>query len=339
MITVSVCMIVKNESQILARCLDSLKGIWDELIIVDTGSSDETVRIAKKYTDKVYDFEWCNDFSKARNFCIDKATCDYIYSADADEILEGDNYDKFIALKECLDTQIDVVQMYYGNQLDNGTVYNFDKELRPKLFKRVKPIRFVEPIHETLSIEPIIFDSDIVITHKPTSLHTSRDLSTFKRMIQAGEILSKRLQKFLDRELYLSEDTNELADFAGYLEEIVNDPDRSDEEILEACTILVRHCRLTGDYLKMFDNAIKVLAMESNSEVCSELGTYYFEHERYDDAAIWYFNAYHECTPIMNLNAGHKIPLLGLVETYKKLGNKEMEDYYTELANTPVSIE
>ena len=55
MIRISVCMIVKNEEDVLARCLDSLRGIWDELIIVDTGSTDRTKEIAKKYTDRIFD--------------------------------------------------------------------------------------------------------------------------------------------------------------------------------------------------------------------------------------------------------------------------------------------
>ena len=85
MVTISVCMIVKNEEKVLERCLDSLKGLWEELIIVDTGSTDSTKTIAKKYTDKVYDFSWTGNFSDARNYSFSKAGCDYIYCADADE--------------------------------------------------------------------------------------------------------------------------------------------------------------------------------------------------------------------------------------------------------------
>ena len=73
MITVSLCMIVKNEEQILQRCLDSLAGLMDEIIIVDTGSTDATKEIAARYTDQVYDFVWVNDFSAARNFAFSKA--------------------------------------------------------------------------------------------------------------------------------------------------------------------------------------------------------------------------------------------------------------------------
>lgn len=72
MITVSLCMIVKNEEDILARCLDSLKGLMDEIIIVDTGSTDRTKEIAANYTDKIYDFSWCDDFAAARNFSFPK---------------------------------------------------------------------------------------------------------------------------------------------------------------------------------------------------------------------------------------------------------------------------
>ena len=72
MISISMCMIVKNEQDILARCLDSYAGTYDELIIVDTGSTDNTKEIAAHYTDKIYDFEWINDFSAARNFAFSK---------------------------------------------------------------------------------------------------------------------------------------------------------------------------------------------------------------------------------------------------------------------------
>ena len=74
MISISLCMIVKNEERVLERCLQSLQGLMDEIIIVDTGSTDRTKEIAKKYTDKIYDFTWIDDFSAARNFSFSKAT-------------------------------------------------------------------------------------------------------------------------------------------------------------------------------------------------------------------------------------------------------------------------
>lgn len=85
----SLCMIVKNEEENLDKCLDSIKGLVDEIIIVDTGSTDNTKEIAFKYTDKIYDFTWCNDFAKARNYSISKATNDWILVLDADEVVKN----------------------------------------------------------------------------------------------------------------------------------------------------------------------------------------------------------------------------------------------------------
>ena len=332
MITISVCMIVKNEAAILSRCLDSLQTIWDELIIVDTGSDDETMDIARRYTDKVYEFTWTGDFSEARNFALEQATCEYIYTADADEILEGDNVQAFLALKSCLDESVDVVQMYYGNQLDQGTVYNFDKELRPKLFKRVRPIRFKEPIHETLDLDPVVIDSDIVITHKPASQHADRDLASFKRIVESGGRLSSRLLRFLNRELYMHGDPGDYDAFADYLYGVTCDTDRTTDEVLEACTLLARYHRLRGEIPQMFDNVVKVIAQETNSEICDELGAYYMELGDHDNAAIWYYNAWHEVTPSLSIHAGKDIPLNGLSEVYRALGNDELADEYARMA-------
>lgn len=85
----SLCMIVKNEEKTLNQCLKAAKDYIDEIIIVDTGSQDKTKEIALKYTNKVFDFEWCNDFAKARNFSISKASNDWILILDADEIIEN----------------------------------------------------------------------------------------------------------------------------------------------------------------------------------------------------------------------------------------------------------
>ncbi len=100
--TFSLCMIVKNEAGILRRCLDPIKDLFEEIIIVDTGSEDDTKKIAREYTDKVYDYEWNDDFSAARNYAFSFATCDYIYSADADEVIDEKNVERFRQLKAAL---------------------------------------------------------------------------------------------------------------------------------------------------------------------------------------------------------------------------------------------
>lgn len=82
---ISLCMIVRNEENALSRCLNNIKGKVDEIIIVDTGSNDKTKEIAKKYTNEIFDFKWCDDFAAARNFSISKAKHDWILVLDADE--------------------------------------------------------------------------------------------------------------------------------------------------------------------------------------------------------------------------------------------------------------
>ncbi len=89
MAKLSVCLITKNEEANLARCLESLRGLWDELIVVDTGSTDRTVEIAHSFGARLFHFTWQDDFSLARNFCISQATGDWILSIDADESIAG----------------------------------------------------------------------------------------------------------------------------------------------------------------------------------------------------------------------------------------------------------
>ena len=79
MITISLCMIVKNEEEVLDRCLSSIADLMDEIIIVDTGSTDRTKEIARRYTSKIYDFTWTGNFADARNYSFSKASAQYIY--------------------------------------------------------------------------------------------------------------------------------------------------------------------------------------------------------------------------------------------------------------------
>ena len=99
MITFSLCMFVLFEDAILSRCLATVADLVDEIVIVDTGSTDATKEIAARYTDKIYDFQWIDDFSAARNFAFSKATKEYIYTADADEVISQENRQKFLQLK------------------------------------------------------------------------------------------------------------------------------------------------------------------------------------------------------------------------------------------------
>lgn len=334
MATISLCMIVKNEEKILARCLDSIQDLMDEIIIVDTGSTDRTKEIAAMYTNKIYDFAWIGDFAAARNFSFSKAGCEYIYSADADEVLDKENHEKFKILKETLLPEVEIVQMYYGNQLANGTVYNFDRELRPKLFKRLRTFQWIEPVHETVRLLPVVFDSDIEITHLPENSHAGRDLQIFEKMAGQGPALSSRLINMYARELLISGKTEDLKKAEEYFTRIADDAETAPEQMKEAVCVVVRAARVRGDYLKMFRYAMKDVASDEGavSEVCCELGEYYLEQRDYQEASIWYYNAAYETTSILNIHSGGDLPLLRLKQCYDALGMMEQAEEYERAA-------
>jgi glycosyltransferase involved in cell wall biosynthesis len=160
----SLCMIVKNEESCLERCLNSVKGFADEIVIADTGSSDKTKEIAKKFTDKVFDFEWCNDFSKARNFSLSKATCDWVFVLDADEVIDDENKKK---IKQIIESNTDAVLITQREYRRNEKIvgFNFLSEKNEftreykgytstpviRLFRRNKNIYFEDAVHETVT--------------------------------------------------------------------------------------------------------------------------------------------------------------------------------------------
>lgn len=331
MIQISLCMIVKNEEKFLRRCLDSYKELMDEIIIVDTGSTDSTKAIAAEYTDKVYEFPWIRDFAAARNYAFSKATKDYVFSADADEVLDEDNRIRFEALKESLDSRIEIVQMKYGNQLSFGTVYNYDEEYRPKLFKRLREFIWTNPIHEQVMLSPVVYDSDIVITHKPHASHAKRDFETFLYHIEQGMSLNPHLIGMYARELFISGDAEDFSKARPYFEHLTMDTTCEQEVLHQACVVLTRACRLERDTVGMFKFAMKAMAMEECSEICVELGHFYKETNDFDEAVIWYYNGAFETEPQIKLTCKTKDAIEGLVSCYDKLGFKEQAEEYRKL--------
>lgn len=328
MITISLCMIVKNEEAVLARCLDTVADLVDEIVIVDTGSTDATKQIAARYTKNIYDFEWIDDFSAARNFAFSKATKEYIYSADADEVLNVENREKFRILKEQLLPEIEIVQMKYGNQLAFGTVYNFDEEYRPKLFKRLREFVWEEAIHETVRTFPVVYDSDIVITHMPTAPHGGRDLKNFKKQISQGKVLSKRLANMYARELLMVGEAEDVLSAEEYFIKICMDCDADADSIMEAYCVIARAAALRKDAVQLMKYTTKAMLSGGCSEVCLELGQYYEDLADYDEAVIWFYNAAYETQPILVKTAGEDDALQGLVRCYRALGMEEQTEQY-----------
>ncbi len=330
MITISTCMIVKNEERLLASCLDCVKPFSDEIIIVDTGSTDRTKEIAAAYTDKIYDFPWINDFSAARNFSFSKATFEYIYTADADEMIDKENIRRILQLKQVLLPEIDIVQMYYTNQLEYGTTYNYDKEYRPKLIKRLREFYWQDPLHETLRLEPVIFDSDIAIIHKPHESHSDRDFANLQALIQSNHKLSPKLNVMYAKELFIAGSEQDFQTARPYFLSLMNEVLKEDEVKAAQC-VLAKCAAHSKDSHLMLNAALKNMADgNASAEVCTCLGEYYEACQEYEEAAMWYYNAKYETECQLSIRYGHELPLQGLIRCYQALGNTEQAAYYEQ---------
>ena len=137
---ISVCLIVKNEEDVIERCLESVKGFSDELIVVDTGSSDKTKEIVRKFTDKLYDFEWIDNFSAARNYAFSKAKCDYLFWLDADDIVMPEDAEKINNLKKSEESADTYMMKYYAGTDEKGNPsFEFYRE---RLMKNCPLARF-----------------------------------------------------------------------------------------------------------------------------------------------------------------------------------------------------
>lgn len=201
MIRVSLCMIVKNEESQLEQCLASVCGFVDEIIIVDTGSTDRTKELARKFTEKLYDFEWMDDFSAARNFSYEQATMDYILWMDADEILLPKEAAKFKVLKETMPPDVDAVMMRYNPGADEQGRLLFSCS-RGRLTKRACGFRWREPVHEYLELAGKFVNSDISISHvKQQTVFSQRNIKIYESCLAKGIDLSPRGLYYYAREL------------------------------------------------------------------------------------------------------------------------------------------
>ena len=332
MITVSVCMIVKNEEAVLERALLCLKKIADEIIVVDTGSTDATKEIAARYTDKIYDFTWVDDFSSARNYAFSKATMEYIYSADADEVIEESEIERFLALKKTLSSDIEIVQMLYTNQLQFSTTYNFDEELRPMLYKRLRPFVWQEPVHETVRLTPVVLDTDIRIKHMPLSNHSGRDFATFQKAIVRDGTLSDRLTGMYARELYLSGTPKDFKESIPFF--VKKSEECADAEMLKKCYSVLAHAAVCEkDVNLLLKSAMKQAVLgEPTAELCYDLGEYFFSCGDYYEAVLWYYNALYETEAELSRAAGGVLPARKLAECYRLLNDREKEAQYSAIA-------
>jgi glycosyltransferase involved in cell wall biosynthesis len=167
---VSLTMIVRDESEHLPRCLQSVSGIFDEIVVVDTGSTDRTKEIAASFGARVFDFPWIDDFAAARNESLRHATGDYVFWLDADDVIQPPEREKLAAFLSRLPTDPVAYRCRLEMVQPDGSVQEtlFGGQLR--LFPRLPAVRWKYAVHETVNPSLAragihIRDWDVAIRH------------------------------------------------------------------------------------------------------------------------------------------------------------------------------
>jgi glycosyltransferase involved in cell wall biosynthesis len=328
-------MIVKNEENVIARCLNSVKDIVDEIIIVDTGSTDNTKKIVSEFTDKIYDFQWIDNFSAARNFSYSKAAMDYILWLDADDIILSKDKEKFISMKQSLLPAIDMVMMKYDVAFDEHGAVTLSY-FRERLSKRINNYKWNEPVHEYLQISGIVINSEIHITHQKQ--HPSlpeRNLLIYEKMISSGTGLTPRGLFYYAREL---SDCKRYDDAIKYYNKFLDTNDGYQEDNIRACSDLAICYHIKHDLDNMWKILLRSFEYDSpRAEICCHLGFYYLDKEEYDKAIVWYKIALQLEKPaegwgfILHDYWGF-IPNLQLSVCYDRLGNLDEAIKYNDNA-------
>lgn len=335
MVSISLCMIVRNEEEVLARCLDSVRAAVDEIVIVDTGSTDRTKEIASEYTEKLFDYKWCEDFSAARNFAFSKGTMDYLMWLDADDVLPEASLKALLALKESLDPQVSVVMMPYHMAFDRQDRPGFVYE-RERLIKNGAGFLWKGAVHEAIAARGLVVHSNVVIEHRKIKQgDPERNLHIYEKLMAEGKKLGPREQFYYARELfYLGRYSEAIAAFENFL--IM--PASWLENRLEA----YRMEALCHDLLHRPYEALQTLLRSlgedvPRAETCCDIGRHFIDRKMYRAAAFWYETAAAqkastEGGAFVNRDCYDYIPYVQLSVCYYWLGDGERARKYHRLA-------
>ncbi len=339
MVTISLCMIVRNEEAVLERCLNSVKSLVDEIIIVDTGSVDNTKALALQYTNSVYDFSWINDFSAARNFSFSKASMDYCMWMDADDVLPPAELQKLLTWKLQLEPPAgpDVVMLKYATVFDQekNPIFLYYRE---RLLRRDKAFIWKGRVHEAITPSGKITYLDIYLEHHSNKTsYSDRNLQIYEEMKYSGEFFSSRDLFYYARELYYHKHFPEAIQiFSQFLEH----PDGFVENQVEACRLAAYCCYPLKDDKQALSYLIKGISYRVPSgELCCDLGQHFLDRNRLEEAIFWYKSALH--TPKKVENGGfiseecyNYLPCIQLSVCYDKLGDFQKALQYHKLAGS-----
>ncbi|MDD4408552.1 MAG: glycosyltransferase [Clostridia bacterium] len=335
MITLSVCLIVKNEEKVLAECLSCVKPFADEIIIVDTGSVDKTIEVAKNFTNKIFKFEWIDDFSAARNFSFSKAICDYIMWLDADDIILQEDISAIQKLKKDLNPIFDMVAMKYVSGIDvNGkeTFYYY----RERIVKKSANFKWQGFVHETIPLSPKLLRTEIRIIHnkKYEEMQSKRNLLIYENALKKNIEFTNRDYYYYARELYYH---GKYKKAIKYLKFFIKNEQFNMSDIFEA-HLIISQCY---HFLKNFDMALKFLIdtfkkFIPNAKLLCKIGDVFFEKQDYLKAIFWYETAINNANKneavFIEKDFGNIIPFLQLCVCYYQIDNIEKAIYYNNKA-------
>lgn len=334
MISLSLCMIVKNEEEVLERCLKSVENLFDEIIIVDTGSTDKTKEIARKFTDKIYDFVWCDDFSKARNFSLSKARSNFVMWLDADDVITPENLEKLFVLKQNLTQKTDVVMLKYAiSFVENKPTFVYFRE---RIFNAKKNFKFCGAVHECVAPAGEIIYEDIIIEHrKVKKTNPKRNLKIYEKMLKNGETFSPRNLYYFARELYYNKKYSKAISF---FKKFLQKKETFLENKIEACLILSK----CYQEKKEFEKALEILFFSFSfdtprAEICCEIGYIFQLQKKYVLSNYWFEKA---SQSIANYQSGgfiqnecyNFIPYIEMCVNFYYLNDIKKSFYYNNLA-------
>ena len=235
--SISLCMIVKNEAENLAACLESVGDLADEIIIVDTGSTDNTVEIARSWATQIKHFIWIDDFAAARNESIKEAQGNWIFWMDADDRLSPDNVAR---LKQAAASgRADAYYCYVVSQFQNNQVAQ-DRIEHLRLFRNRRGVQFEFPLHEDAAptahrLGLTIARTNIVVNHTGYTADPQTLQAKARRNLQIIQAAHRQAPDNLYWRFHLGVTLHALGDLAGSIEHlaavIANPPPFLDRDV------------------------------------------------------------------------------------------------------------
>lgn len=307
--TISLCIITKNNESTIKNCLESIKNLVDEIILVDTGSTDNTKEIAKEFNAKIYDFNWNDNFSEAKNFALEKATKDWILCLDADETISQKDFPKIIDLTNKNEfIGFVFIQRNYTNEIGSFEWISSKNDPYPesrissgysprkmiRLFKNHPQIRFEGPVHD--SVEKSILklgkylETDIPIHHYGMLNRNSERLKFYieleKKNYQGGFFQDYHLGSQLNT-------LNELEEAEKYLRKSISANLSFFPSYLELGIVMIKKNNLeeAKKILHKAEDLQIIQKSQKSASLCSYLGTVYGKLNEFEKSIAYFQQA------------------------------------------------